>query len=292
MFQKNCPEWTLGEQVVFLMDQDNHCVADCRAVYLPSGQRPLSNCQSRGALTVQSVALTKICGIASWRTIVLACTARELSMRVRCAVAVSVTLGSLLSLAQNDNAPHERSASATTDNSYARVLSFDPNRDALADIQSAIAEAQRTGKRIILDVGGDWCPYCREMNKFFLDNPDVLQFREENFITLAIFYSSDNKNEKALSQYPKVLGIPHFFVLEGDGTLLHSQHVKELRMNGSYDIRKMKDFLTKWAPVPRANDKRSTQRLSTRAPGALRVIEPPRPNRRSFPRRQDERNES
>lgn len=189
----------------------------------------------------------------------MGCTARESSITFRCAVAVFVTLGSLLSLAQNDSAPHASSTSAATDNSYAPVLTFDPRRDALADIQSAITEAQRTGKRIIIDVGGDWCQYCREMNKFFQDNPDILQFREENFITLAISYSSDNKNEKALSQYPRVVGIPHFFVLEGHGSLLHSQHVKELRLNGRYDIKKMKDFLTKWAPVSRASDSRPTQ---------------------------------
>jgi len=74
-----------------------------------------------------------------------------------------------------------------------------------------------------MDVGGDWCSYCREMDQFFQEHSDIAQLRDENFITVPAFYSSENKNEKVLSRYSKVEGIPHLFVLEKDGTLLHSQ---------------------------------------------------------------------
>jgi hypothetical protein len=73
------------------------------------------------------------------------------------------------------------------------------------------------------------------MDNFFHDHSDILEFREQNFITVVIFYGSVNKNEKTLSHYSKVLGVPHFFALEKDGTLLHSQHLTELRVNGNYN---------------------------------------------------------
>jgi len=110
------------------------------------------------------------------------------------------------------------------------------------------AEAHITGKRIIVDVGGDWCSYCCQMDEFFQQYSDLAQLRDDNFVTVAVFYSSENKNENFLSRYPKVEGIPHFFVLEKDGSLLHSQHVLDLRSSGAYDPGKMKDFLIKWAP--------------------------------------------
>jgi thioredoxin-related protein len=160
---------------------------------------------------------------------------------------VFLLLGCVFSLAQDHRAPAGQLPDAA-DSGYVPVNKFDPKRDAAADIQAAIAEAQKTGKRIILDVGGDWCQYCHQMDQFFQDHPEVLQLREKNFITVLIFYSSDNKNEKALSRYSKVLGIPHFFVLEKDGSLLYSQHVADLRTKGNYDVEKMKDFLSKWAP--------------------------------------------
>lgn len=133
---------------------------------------------------------------------------------------------------------------------YVAVHNFDPKRDAVADIQAAITEAQRTGKRVLLDVGGDWCQYCHQMNQFLAEHPEVLQLRDENFITVAIYYGNDNKNGQALAHYSKVIGVPHFFLLEKDGVLLSSQHVLELRVGGKYDTEKMKAFFLKWAPPP------------------------------------------
>jgi len=145
--------------------------------------------------------------------------------------------------------PHEKADLHPTDLVTSRCGNSIQKGTPQRDIQAAIAEAQKTDKRIILDIGGDWCQYCHEMDQFFQDHPDVFQLREKNFITVLIFYSSDNKNEKALSHYSKVLGIPHFFGLEKDGSLLHSQLVIDLRTNENYNADKMKDFLSKWAPA-------------------------------------------
>ena len=143
----------------------------------------------------------------------------------------------------------EPGAAAST---YVPVHKFEPNRDAAADIQAAVAEAHRTGKRVIVDVGGDWCQYCHQMDQLFQQHPELLELRERNFITVAVYYSSDKKNEQALSRYPKVRGIPHYYVLDGSGSLLQSQHLSELRTGANYDPDKMKEFLTKWAPSPAA----------------------------------------
>jgi len=128
---------------------------------------------------------------------------------------------------------------------------FDSTRDAALDIETAIAEAQRSKKRIILEVGGDWCAYCQELDKVFQHHASLLRFRDTNFIVVNVYYSPDNKNQQALSRYSKVLGIPHFFVLESDGTLLHSQHVLELKAEGSYSPDKIREFLVKWSKPER-----------------------------------------
>lgn len=170
-------------------------------------------------------------------------------MRPRSAVVTLLVLGCLFSSAQSNKIP-DAQVSGAADSSYVPVRKFDPKRDAEADIQAATAEAQRTGKRILLDVGGDWCQYCHEIDQFFQEHPEILQLRDNNFITVAIYYGGDNDNQQALSHYSKVLGIPHFFVLEKNGTLLHSQHVLELRIGGKYDPEKMKDFFLTWSLPP------------------------------------------
>jgi hypothetical protein len=39
---------------------------------------------------------------------------------------------------------------------YVPVDKYDPARDPDMDVQQAIVEARRTGKRILLELGGDW----------------------------------------------------------------------------------------------------------------------------------------
>ncbi len=156
-------------------------------------------------------------------------------------------LGCAFLLAQSEKAP-DAQLSGVADSTYVPVHKFDSKRDAAADIQAAITEAQRSGKRILLDVGGDWCQYCHQMDQLFQERPELLELRDKNFITVPVYYGTDKKNEQVLSHYPKVEGVPHFYVLDSRGSVLHSQHLLELRKGGKYDPDKMKEFLTIWSP--------------------------------------------
>ena len=131
---------------------------------------------------------------------------------------------------------------------YAPVAKYDPNRNAEQDLKTAVAEAQRTGKRILLEVGGEWCSWCHTMDKYFDENPNLTKFRDSNYLTVKINFSKENENEKFLGQYPKVPGYPHLFVLESDGKLLHSQFTGDLEEGNSYNLQKFTRFLEAWAP--------------------------------------------
>ncbi|MEK9137898.1 MAG: thioredoxin family protein, partial [Bacteroidota bacterium] len=125
---------------------------------------------------------------------------------------------------------------------------FDPKRDAAKDIQNAIAEAKQTGRRVLLDVGGEWCVWCHRLDTLFATNPDLNRFMHEKFVVVKVNYSKENKNEVVLSRYPKIPGYPHIFVLNSEGKLLHSQDTSELESGKSHDRKKVLDFLKKWAP--------------------------------------------
>ena len=131
---------------------------------------------------------------------------------------------------------------------YTPITKFDPNRDAAKDIKDAIVEAKRTGKHILLDVGGDWCIWCHKMDSFFVENEDINQFLHDNFIVVKINYSRENKNEAVLARYPKIQGYPHLFVLDSDGILLCSQNTGDLESGDHHDRDKVFDFLKVWAP--------------------------------------------
>lgn len=131
---------------------------------------------------------------------------------------------------------------------YVPVTTYDPKRNADTDINDAVIEARRTGKRVLVDVGGEWCIWCHILDKFFDQNPKLLEFREQNFVMVKINYSPENKNEKVLSRYPNVPGFPHLFILDGKGKLLHSQDTSELEEGKGYNLEKFSAFLKKWSP--------------------------------------------
>jgi thioredoxin-related protein len=140
----------------------------------------------------------------------------------------------------------------TVDSAKSKIEKFDPARNPARDLDSAIVLAHVSGKRILLDVGGEWCKWCHFLDTFFEQNADVSTFLHNNFIVVKVNYSKENKNEEFLSKYPKVGGYPHFFILESNGKFLHSQNTGDLE-NGSkdnpgHDHDKVFTFLKEWAP--------------------------------------------
>jgi thioredoxin-related protein len=135
-----------------------------------------------------------------------------------------------------------------TQSKYIPVASYDPKRDAAQDIQDAIKESERTNKRILLEVGGQWCSWCRTLDKFFETHPTLLTARDKNFVTVKVNFSEENQNKDVLSRYGPIQAYPHLFILERDGQLLHSQDTGVLESGKSYDLEKLTSFLTKWAP--------------------------------------------
>lgn len=123
---------------------------------------------------------------------------------------------------------------------------FDPTKDPFEDWKVTVDEATKLNKRIILDVGGDWCVWCHRIDTFMHSTEEIESLLNEHFIILKINFSKENKNEKFLSQYPAIEGYPHFFVLEKDGSLLHSQNTGELEKDKDYDKDKFVAFLKKW----------------------------------------------
>lgn len=126
---------------------------------------------------------------------------------------------------------------------------FDPARDPVADLETAKVEAKRGGKRILIDVGGQWCSWCHILDEFIGGDAEIRSFRDAHFVWLKVNYSEDNENKAFLTQYPPIKGYPHLFVLDGDGKLLHSQFTGELEKGKGYDRRKFFDFLKQWAPT-------------------------------------------
>lgn len=129
--------------------------------------------------------------------------------------------------------------------------SYDASRDPAKDLQAAIGEATRTHKRILLEVGGDWCVYCAIMDTAFDSHPQLKKVRDTNYVMLKVNFSKGNPNDAFLSHYPHIPDYPHFFVLDSKGALMHSQPTHGFEHGKNYNTAKIDAFLKKWAQPPR-----------------------------------------
>jgi thiol:disulfide interchange protein len=127
------------------------------------------------------------------------------------------------------------------------VRQYDEERDPFPDLDSAVARATAQGKRILLEVGGQWCGWCRILDRFVEEQPAVAERLAERFVVVKVNYSAANRNERFLSRYPAIPGYPHLYVLERDGSFLHSQNTEELEQGRTYSEAAVLAFLEAWA---------------------------------------------
>jgi len=130
---------------------------------------------------------------------------------------------------------------------YTPVAKYDPKRDAAQDIRDASVEAKRTNRRVLLEVGGEWCSWCHHMDDFFEGHPDLTAQRDKSFVMVKINFSEENPNKEVLAKYPAVAGYPHLFVLDANGALVHSQDTSALEEGKSYNLERFTTFLAYWA---------------------------------------------
>lgn len=153
-------------------------------------------------------------------------------------------------LPQNTESPTQEVSQTSELPNSALVDFYDPARDPADDLAQAIVVAQKENKRIMLELGGNWCIWCKYMDDFYKSHLDILQTRAENYVLVKINVSEENANEGFLSQFPEVAGYPHIYILESDGTFLHSQNTADLEDGAdSYVPEVFMAFLQEWALV-------------------------------------------
>lgn len=124
---------------------------------------------------------------------------------------------------------------------------FDPKRDPAKDVQAAVQKAGPENKRILLDVGGEWCAWCHLLDKTFAGDKALSDLLASRYVVVKVNFSEENWNKAFLSQYPAIESYPHLFVLDEKGKLLISQNPVSFEKGKGYDPRALEAFLKKWA---------------------------------------------
>jgi len=132
-----------------------------------------------------------------------------------------------------------------------KVKLYNPLADAKADMKTAIAQAVKEGKFVLLEVGGNWCSWCYRFEDAVNKNDTLKIALQNNFVMYHLNYSSENKNEEVMASlgYPQRFGFPVFVILDSKGTRLHTQNSAYLEEGKGYDSKKILEFFNHWSPT-------------------------------------------
>ncbi|MFY8166317.1 MAG: thioredoxin family protein, partial [Sediminibacterium sp.] len=136
-------------------------------------------------------------------------------------------------------------ASAQVDKKIDLYNPFENADSALTIIQ---AQAAKDGKHVLIQLGGNWCSWCIEFNRFVKSDAQLDSIVKANYLVYHLNYSKENKNIKLLTQFefPNRFGFPVWVILDSKGKRLHTQNSSYLEKDKSYNKEKVKDFLVDW----------------------------------------------
>lgn len=128
---------------------------------------------------------------------------------------------------------------------------YNPDANAKADIAAALKQAAVEKKHVLLQIGGNWCIWCKRLNKFVNDDPALKQAQDKDYIVYHLNYSKENKNLPMLKTlgFPQRFGFPVLVILDTKGNRLHTQNTGILESADSYDKQKLLDMYKQWSPA-------------------------------------------
>ena len=125
---------------------------------------------------------------------------------------------------------------------------YDEKADAMSQIDQALEEARESGRFVICQVGGNWCPWCLRFAKFITEDEEIANVVKENFVYIHVNTSKANKNEEALHRLgnPGRFGYPVMVILDDEGRVMHIQNSSYLEEGNSYNHKKVLEFFLNW----------------------------------------------
>jgi len=149
-------------------------------------------------------------------------------------------------------------------NAMAQVQIYNPNADAIKDLNQAIERADVQGKHVLVQVGGNWCPWCVKLNKIFTTDSTIMKVLNANYVLVKVNYSKENKNEAVLEklEFPQRFGFPVLVILDDHGKRIHTQDSGLLESGDGYDTKKIVSFLKNWTKAAIGKPEKKTPTLS------------------------------
>lgn len=125
---------------------------------------------------------------------------------------------------------------------------FDETRDAMSDVDAALARANTEDKNVLLVLGANWCHDSRGFAKKLAD-PQIEPIVEANYVVAFVDVGHRDRNLDVAKRFgvADLIGTPTLLILSGEGALLNADSVHDWRDAASRTIKETADYLERWA---------------------------------------------
>lgn len=126
---------------------------------------------------------------------------------------------------------------------------YDPAQDAAKAVDTALARAAQNHKRVLIDMGGNWCADCRILSAV-MALPEVDAFLKSHYEVVLVDIGRVNRNLQIPSRFgitPKLEGVPDVLIVTPEGKLLNGGHTEVLAEARKMTPQAISDWLASWA---------------------------------------------
>lgn len=128
-------------------------------------------------------------------------------------------------------------------------LPYDEAANADAAIAAARARARRTGKKLLIDLGGNWCPDCRVLAGI-MEIPEVHAFLQRHYEVVTVDVGRFDKNGQVAAHYGikgRLAGVPAVLIVDPrTDRLVNAGRVTALADARSMTPQALADWLAQW----------------------------------------------
>lgn len=164
-------------------------------------------------------------------------------------VAAATSIGLMSLPAAASGVPAPRVSIASLDALSVPAYPFDADADADHDVASAFARARGEHKRVLIDLGGNWCGDCRVLAGI-MELPEMHAFLTRYFVVVTVDVGRFDKNLQIPARFgvlDSLKGVPCVLIATPDGELVNRRNTEALQDARSMTPQAIADWLAQWA---------------------------------------------
>jgi thiol:disulfide interchange protein len=126
---------------------------------------------------------------------------------------------------------------------------YDEGANADAAVAAAFARAQKSHRRVLIDLGGNWCVDCIVLANF-LKLPEMQRFMTAHYEVVTVDVGRFNRNLQIPARFgitKRLEGVPALLIATPDGKLVNGADVFATASASEMTPKSVADYLTKYA---------------------------------------------